>query len=97
MHLGLKRHPAPVIPRVRRDIAVLHEHRVCIPVLRLALEPITAFENEDALARRRELLCQCAAAGAAADDDDVEMFIHAYRPTLFCMMPPSVNTVVAVM
>ena len=97
MHLRLKLSPVAIIPRVRGDVAVLHEHRVGVPVLRLTLEPVAAFENEDVLAGRRELSCQCAAAGAATDDDDIEMFIHAYRPTLFCMMPPSVNTVVAVM
>src|SRR5262249_20302475 len=76
MHLRLERAAVAVVPALGRDIAVLHEHRRRVPVLRLALEPIAALEDEDALARRREVSRERAAAGAAADDDDVEALIH---------------------
>jgi hypothetical protein len=57
-------------PDGRRDVAVLHEHRVRVRVLRLALEPVAALENEDAFSGRRQLSGECAAARAAADNDD---------------------------
>ena len=76
MHLRLKRPAVAIVPALRRDVAVLHEQGCRVPVLRLALEPIAALENEDALPRRREVSRQRAAARAAANDDDVEALIH---------------------
>src|SRR5262249_56300099 len=55
MHLGLEWSAVAVVPALGRDITVLHEHRRRVPVLRLALEPIAALEDEDALSRRREV------------------------------------------
>jgi hypothetical protein len=77
MYLRLKRPAVAVVPGLGGDIAVLHEHRRRIPVLRLALEPIAALENQDALSRGRELSGERAAACAAADDDDVKALVHA--------------------
>ena len=68
---GLEGLAARVVPRVRRDVAVVHEHVLVRPVLRLARQPVAALEEQDALARRREVACERAAARAAADDDDV--------------------------
>src|SRR5262249_56279044 len=76
MNLRLKSTAVPVVPALGRDVAVLHEYRRRVPVLRLALEPIAALEDEDALSRRGEVSRERAAAGAAADDDDVEALIH---------------------
>jgi hypothetical protein len=78
MHLRLKGVAVPIVPSVGRDVAVVHEHRRRVPVLRLALEPIAALENEDALSRRGEMPRQSPTAGAAADDDDVEPLIHTH-------------------
>jgi hypothetical protein len=77
MHLRLKGSAIAIVPSLGRHIAVVHEHRGCIPVLRLALEPVTALQNEDALFRRSEMPRQSPTARAAADDDDVEMLVHA--------------------
>ena len=99
VHLRLERPAVSVVPGLGRYVAVLHEHGRRIPVLRLALEPVAALENQDALSRGRELSGKRAAARAAADDDDVEALVHAcsrYSPTLLCMMPPSAKMVVAV-
>ncbi len=77
MYLRLKRPAVAVVPGIGRDIAVLHEDRCRIPVFRLALEPVAALENQDALPRGREVSGESAAACAAADDDDVEALVHA--------------------
>ena len=70
---GLEALALLVVPRVRRHVPVLDEHLVGVPVLDLARQPVAALEDEDPLARRREVPGQRAAAGAAADDDDVEV------------------------
>ena len=62
---------ARVVPRVRRDVAVVHEHVLVRPVLGLARQPVAALEQEDALARRGEVASQRSAARAGPDDDHV--------------------------
>ena len=69
--LRLERLPVRVVPGVRRDVAVVDEDVLREPVLRLAREPVAALEQQDALARGREVPGERAAAGAGADDDDV--------------------------
>ena len=76
--LGLERVVVLVVPGVRRHVAVLDEDVVRLPVRRLAREPAAALEQQDPLARRREVARQRPAAGAAPDHDDVEV---AHRPT----------------
>src|SRR5262249_14578881 len=76
MHLRLKRPTVAIIPCVGRDVAVVLEHRRRIPIFCLALEPVAALENQDALPRWRELPRERAAARAAADDDNVEAPVH---------------------
>ena len=71
VHLRLERLAVLVVPGVRRHVAVVDEHVVGLPVLRLARQPVAALEQQDALARRGEVADERAAAGAAADDDDV--------------------------
>ena len=65
-----------VVPGVRRDVAVVDEHVLRRPVLRLARQPVAALEQQDALARRGEAVHERAAAGAAADDDHVVAIAH---------------------
>ena len=69
--LRLERLAIAVQPGVRRDVAILDEDLAGVPVLRLARQPVAAFEQQDPLARGREMRGQRAAAGAGADDDDV--------------------------
>src|SRR6516162_11588245 len=80
VHLRLERYTVTVVPCIRRDIAVLHEDRCRIPVLYLALEPVAALEDQDVLARGRQLSDERAAPRPAADDDDVEALIHDPPP-----------------
>ena len=63
--LRLERRAALVVPRVRRDVAVLDEDVLREPVLRLPRQPVAALEQQDALARRREMAGERAAAGSA--------------------------------
>jgi len=58
VHLRLKRPAVAVVPGVGGDVAVVLEYRGHIPVLGLALEPVAALEDQDALSRRRELPCE---------------------------------------
>src|SRR4249920_3357173 len=71
VHSGLERCAVGVVPRVRRDVAVVHEHRLRQPVLELAREPVAALEQEDALARGSKVPRKRPATGAGSDDDDV--------------------------
>ena len=49
--LRLERLALLVVPRVRRDVAVVDEHVLREPVLRLARQPVAALEQQDPLAR----------------------------------------------
>src|SRR5262249_5455099 len=60
-----------VNPRILRDVSVFDENGFGVPVLLFARQPAAAFEEEDALARRGQVVRQGPAAGPAADDDDV--------------------------
>src|SRR5262249_55823478 len=68
-----------VVPALGRDVALLAEDLAGIPVLGLAREVAAAFEQQDALPRRREPVRQGAAAGSRADDDDVVVVAHFLR------------------
>ncbi len=71
VNLRLEGLAGAVVPGVGRDVAVVHEHVGGRPVGGLAGQPAAALEQQDALARRREVARERAAAGAGADDDDV--------------------------
>src|SRR4051812_20445403 len=60
-----------VVPGVGRDVAVVDEDALREPVLRLAWQPVAALEQQDPLARRREMARERTPARAGADDDDV--------------------------
>ena len=65
-----------VVPGVLRDVAVVDEDRRRVPVLRLRREPIPAFENQHALSRGSESMCESAAASTRPDDDHVVVLSH---------------------
>src|SRR5499426_235701 len=77
---GLERLPHLVVPGFLGNVAVLDEHLFYVPVLLLTLQPVAAFEQEDALARRRQVTRQRAAARPAANDNDVVMCAHGSLP-----------------
>jgi hypothetical protein len=74
--VGRERVAVLVPPLVLGAVAVLDEHRLRIPVLRLARQVRPALQDEDLLAGRRQSLGQRRATGAGAHDDHVEMFVH---------------------
>ena len=76
VNLRLKGLAAPVVPSVRRDIAIVLEHVLRRPVLGLARKPVPTLEQQDPLPRRREVSRERAAAGPRADDDDVVALGH---------------------
>src|SRR3989454_7254737 len=61
----------PVAPYFLGGVLALEVHGPRIPVVLLAGHVITALEDEDLLARRREGIRERAASGAGADDRDV--------------------------
>ena len=79
VHLGLERLALYVVPRVGRDVPVVHEDVLREPVLRLARQPVAALEQEDALPRGGKVPGKRAAACTGADDDDV-VVLHAFAP-----------------
>jgi hypothetical protein len=77
--LRLERLPLRVVPRVVGDVAVVDEHVLREPVLRLARQPAASLEQEDLLARGREVPGKRAAARTRPDDDHV-IFGHFNPP-----------------
>src|SRR5262245_25609102 len=75
--LRLERLALLVVPRLRRDVAVVDEHVLREPILRLAWKPVPTLQQEDPLARWREMPRERAAACAAADDDHV-IGVHCF-------------------
>ena len=71
VHPRLKGLALRVVPRVRRDVAVVHEHALVRPVLGLAREPVAALEQKDALTRWSEVARERPSPCPGADDDDV--------------------------
>ena len=71
-----------VLPGLVRRVLAIDEHRVGVPVVTLSWEVVASLEQQDALARRRQLPGERAAAGAAADDDDVVVLGHGQAPSV---------------
>src|SRR5215207_2041660 len=98
--LGRELVPFAVAPLLVGRVLPLQEDGGRIPVVTLAGEVATALEEQDALARRRQLPGERPSASSAADDDDVVVLgcrhggAPSYRPGLVCMRPPSVKIVV---
>src|SRR5262249_47761026 len=78
----LKGSTAVVVPGVLRDIAVLEEDYVDIPVLFLTRQKGAALQEQNAFARGCQTVRQRATAGTRADDDHVIVF-HG-RSLLLC-------------
>ncbi len=70
-----------VVPLFLGAIAVLDEHRLGVPVLRLPGQVLAPLQDQDGLARRRQPLGQGRTPGPGADDDHVEMAGHAGAPS----------------
>jgi hypothetical protein len=60
-----------VVPALGRDVALLAEDLLRVPVLGLARQVAAALEEQDALSGRGKPVGERAAAAARADDDDV--------------------------
>ena len=69
--LRLERLAVLVVPGVLGDVAVVDEDVLRQPVLRLARQPVAALEQQDPLARWREVARERPASGPGADDDHV--------------------------
>src|SRR3954452_3952004 len=80
---GLECLAALVVPGIRRHVPVLDEDLFGVPVLDLARQPVATLEDQDPLARRREVTGERPAACAAADDDHVVRsgLGHRYIPS----------------
>ena len=70
----------PVVPAVRRDVPVVDEDRLGVPVLHLARKPVAAFQDQDPLPGRRQPVGEGAAACPRADDDYVVAVAHVVVP-----------------
>jgi hypothetical protein len=60
-----------VVPGLARLVALFAKDRLSVPVFALTWQIAAAFEDQDALSRRRQPVGERAATGAAADNDDV--------------------------
>ena len=60
-----------VQPELRRTVLALHEDRGGVPVVPLARQVVTTFEQQDLLAGRRQPVSERASTGPGADDDHV--------------------------
>ncbi len=76
VHLRLECLATAVVPGVRRDVAVVHEDVGGLPVLRFPGQPVAALQQQDPLARRRQVPGEGTAAGSGTDDDDVVPVRH---------------------
>ncbi len=76
VHLGLERLPVGVVPGVPRHVLPVHEDGAGIPVVHLAGQEVTPFEQQDPLAGRGQRAGQRAAARAGAYDDHVIVLSH---------------------
>src|SRR5215469_807335 len=92
MDLRLKGLAIGVVPRILRDVAVLDEDRVSVPVLQLARQEVTALEQQDALARLSQRIGKRPTACAAPNDDHVVVVVtgHVLPPCeKWCPAPAS--------
>src|SRR5262249_495046 len=69
MHSRLEGLAVLVVPDVGGDVTVVDEHLLRTPVLRLPRHPAAAFEQQDLLAGRRQMVGQGATTRTAANDD----------------------------
>src|SRR5438874_1264316 len=86
MRPWLKGFTAVIIPGVLRDIAVVEEDRVDIPVLFLARQKGAALQEQNAFAGGCQTVRQRAAAGASANDDHVIVFHGSFLLRLYAAL-----------
>ena len=65
-----------VDPLLTREVALLDEDLLGVPVLGLARQVAAPLEEQDALAGRREAMRERSAARSRADDDHVVVLAH---------------------
>jgi hypothetical protein len=69
--VGLEGAAVLVVPELAGKVAVVDKDLTAIPVLWLARQVAATLQQQDPLARRRQLVRQRATAGAGTNDDDV--------------------------
>ena len=74
--LRLERRAVGVVPGVGRDVPAVDEHRLGLPVLRLARQEVAPLQQQDPLAGRGKGVGEGAASGPCPDDDDVVVIGH---------------------
>src|SRR5262249_22432040 len=79
VNLGGERVAVSVVPAVLRDVASVGEDVLRQPVLGLAGQEVAPLEQQDPLARRRELVDQRSPSGATPDHDHV-VVAHTLTP-----------------
>src|SRR5947207_15191574 len=67
-----------VEPALLSVVARLHVDGERAPILRLAADVITALDQENSLARRREAVSERPASRAGPNDDDVKMVVGCH-------------------
>jgi hypothetical protein len=71
VHLRLEAVSCVVVPDLGRDVAIVGEDRLRVPVGRLTGQEVTTLEDQDALAGRTKAVGQRATPGSGTDDDHV--------------------------
>ena len=77
VHLRLERPAVGVVPRIGRDVPVVDEDRLRVPVGQFTDQEVAAFQEQDLLTGLREHVGQRPAAGPGAHDDDVIVIGHS--------------------
>ena len=80
VRLRLERRPVTVVPGIRRNVLPVNEHVAGVPVAQLLGQKVTAFQQQDPLARRGKGVRKRAPASPAPDHDDVELVGHDIPP-----------------
>jgi hypothetical protein len=101
MQAGMEFAPVAAVPGFLGLIGAIDEDGLGIPIGPAARQIAAAFQQQDALAGRRQSLRQGRAAGAAANHNEIECFRAGhgavYPPVAKpgkSVMPPSTNKVV---
>src|SRR5437879_7356170 len=80
--VGMKRFAVFVLPRLFGVVLRLQIDRAGAPVVFLARHIVAAFQQEDPLSRRGQMIRQGAASGSRPDDDYVKLGVVAHKGLL---------------